>query len=45
MGPLVNLDCFQLALPFTDDAFIKLVPPPIEGHDGIFRGKKKIRVW
>jgi hypothetical protein len=29
----------------ADDAFIKLVPPPIEGHDGIFRGKGEIRTW
>jgi hypothetical protein len=29
----------------TDDAFIKLVPPPMEGHDGVFRGKEEIRAW
>ena len=29
----------------ADDAFITLVPPPMEGHDGIFRGKEEIRAW
>jgi hypothetical protein len=29
----------------SDDAFIKLVPPPMEGHDGIFSGKEAIRSW
>jgi len=30
---------------FADDAFITLVPPPMEGHDGVFRGKEEIRAW
>jgi ketosteroid isomerase-like protein len=29
----------------ADDAFITLVPPPMEGDDGIFRGKEEIRAW
>lgn len=29
----------------ADDAFITLVPPPMEGHDGVFRGKEEIRTW
>ena len=29
----------------ADDAFITLVPPPMEGHDGVFRGKEEIRAW
>ena len=29
----------------SDDAFIKLVPPPMEGHDGTFSGKEAIRGW
>ncbi len=29
----------------ADDAYIQLVPPPMEGHDGIFRGKEEIRGW
>jgi hypothetical protein len=29
----------------ADDAFITLVPPPMEGHDGVFRGKGEIRAW
>ncbi len=29
----------------TDDAVIQLVPPPMEGHDGIFSGKAAIREW
>jgi hypothetical protein len=29
----------------SDDAFIKLVPPPMEGHDGIFSGKEAIGGW
>jgi hypothetical protein len=27
------------------DAFITLVPPPMEGHDGVFRGEEEIRAW
>jgi ketosteroid isomerase-like protein len=30
---------------FAADAFITLVPPPMEGHDGVFRGKEEIRAW
>jgi hypothetical protein len=29
----------------AEDAFITLVPPPMEGHDGVFRGKEEIRAW
>ena len=29
----------------ADDAFITLIPPPMEGHDGVFRGKEEIRAW
>jgi hypothetical protein len=29
----------------ADDAYIQLVPPPMEGHDGIFRGKEEMRAW
>ena len=29
----------------VDDAVIQLVPPPIEGDDGIFTGKEEIRAW
>ena len=29
----------------ADDAYIQLVPPPMEGHDGVFRGKEEIRAW
>lgn len=29
----------------ADDAHIQLVPPPMEGHDGVFRGKEEIRAW
>ena len=29
----------------ADDAFITLLPPPMEGHDGVFRGKEEIRAW
>jgi ketosteroid isomerase-like protein len=29
----------------ADDASITLVPPPMEGHDGVFRGKEEIRAW
>lgn len=28
-----------------DDATIQLVPPPMEGHDGVFSGKKALREW
>jgi len=27
----------------TDDSVIQLIPPPMEGHDGIFSGKAAIR--
>ena len=29
----------------ADEAVIQLVPPPIEGDDGIFTGKEEIRAW
>jgi ketosteroid isomerase-like protein len=29
----------------ADDAVIQLIPPPIEGDDGIFSGKAEIRPW
>lgn len=29
----------------ADEAVIKLVPPPVEGDDGIFTGKGEIRAW
>ena len=29
----------------AEAAYIQLVPPPMEGHDGIFRGKDEIRAW
>ena len=42
----MNANDADAALGFlADDAFIKLVPPPIEGHDGIFSGKEAIREW
>jgi ketosteroid isomerase-like protein len=34
----------SLAL-LADDTYITLVPPPMEGHDGVFRGKEEIRAW
>ena len=41
-----NAGDVDAALAFlADDAFITLVPPPMEGHDGIFRGKEEIRAW
>ncbi len=29
----------------SEDAVIQLVPPPLEGDDGIFTGKEEIRAW
>lgn len=29
----------------ADDAVIQLIPPPMEGHDGVFSGKEEIRDW
>ena len=29
----------------ADEAVIQLVPPPMEGDDGIFTGKEEIRAW
>jgi hypothetical protein len=41
-----NAGDVDAALAFlADDAFITLVPPPMEGHDGVFRGKEEIRAW
>ena len=41
-----NAGDVDTALAFlADDAFITLVPPPMEGHDGVFRGKEEIRAW
>ncbi|MBN1135257.1 MAG: nuclear transport factor 2 family protein [Anaerolineae bacterium] len=42
----MNAGDADAALAFlADDAFITLVPPPMEGHDGVFRGKEEIRAW
>jgi hypothetical protein len=42
----MNANDADTALGFlADDAFIKLVPPPVEGHDGVFSGKEAIREW
>jgi hypothetical protein len=41
-----NAGDVDAALAFlADDAFITLIPPPMEGHDGVFRGKEEIRAW
>jgi hypothetical protein len=41
-----NAGDVDAALAFlADDAFITLVPPPMEGHDGVFQGKEEIRAW
>ena len=29
----------------ADNAVIQLVPPPVEGDDGVFTGKEEIRAW
>jgi len=42
----MNAGDADAALAFlADDAFIKLVPPPMEGHNGVFEGKEAIRAW
>jgi hypothetical protein len=42
----MNAGDADAALAFlADDAYITLVPPPMEGHDGVFRGKDEIRGW
>ena len=42
----MNAGDADAALAFlADDAYIQLVPPPMEGHDGVFRGKEEIRAW
>jgi hypothetical protein len=42
----MNAGDADAALEFlADDAYIQLIPPPMEGHDGFFRGKDEIRAW
>jgi ketosteroid isomerase-like protein len=41
-----NAGDMDAALAFlADDALGTLVPEPMEGHDGVSRGKEEIRVW
>lgn len=45
-GEAMNAGDLDTVLSYmADDATIQLVPPPMEGHDGVFSGKKALREW